>query len=378
MAEHHLPYLWMLLGAAAFAVMAVLTSALREVFAWQWIAAARSGLAMLFAAILVIAGGGTFLILRPVTLWWRSVAGSISLLCGFYAMTHYDVSVVLTLTNMYPLWVAVLSWPLLGIVPSGDTWLAALVGVIGVAVLASDQPSAASHVADASPMGALHLATGSGAVTAKTTFSTLPIGVAAISAFTSALALLGLHRLRGLDHRAVVVHFSATAFLFCLGAAWLLPQEPLQTHVTRNWISWGLLLAVGLSATIGQLLLTKAFAYGDPGRVSVVGLSQICFAMVIEALWHDRVYSGQTLLGMALVLLPTAWVMWRGSTQGTPPSEVVQRTSLPERQVTPAWGSTASTPGSGAELASAAAPSGYREPEAPTPASGPSGGLFTP
>jgi hypothetical protein len=41
-----------------------------------------------------------------------SIAGSISLVCGFYAMTHYPVSEVLTLTNMFPLWVAVLSLPL--------------------------------------------------------------------------------------------------------------------------------------------------------------------------------------------------------------------------------------------------------------------------
>ena len=60
----------------------------------------------------------------------RSLAGSVSLLCGFYAMTHYDVSVVLTLTNMYPLWVAVLSWPLMGELPSTDTWIAAVVGVL--------------------------------------------------------------------------------------------------------------------------------------------------------------------------------------------------------------------------------------------------------
>ena len=57
----------------------------------------------------------------------RSIAGSISLVCGFYAMTHYPVSEVLTLTNMFPLWVAVLSLPLLGEWPSFDVWPAVAV-----------------------------------------------------------------------------------------------------------------------------------------------------------------------------------------------------------------------------------------------------------
>ena len=90
-----LPYLWMLLGTFAFAVMAVLINELKEEVPWQWIALARSSLAMVFGAGLVLAAGAKFVFLRPRTIWMRSLAGSISLLCGFYAMTHYDVSVVL-------------------------------------------------------------------------------------------------------------------------------------------------------------------------------------------------------------------------------------------------------------------------------------------
>lgn len=302
----HLPYLWMLCGAAAFAVMAVLTSELRQQFSWPWIAAARSGWAFLFAALLVLLSGSQFLILRPLTLWWRSIAGSISLLCGFYAMTHYDVSVVLTLTNVYPIWVAILSWPMLGVVPSTDTWLAAVLSVAGVAVLASDIPAAdtlsperLSSLRDV--VAAADMPQGFGAHWA--------IGASLVSAFTSAVALLGLHRLRGLDHRAVVVHFSGTAFVFCLVAAAFWPE--VAVHEPHPPLVWGLLFAVGLSATVGQLFLTRAFAYGDPARVSVVGLSQVCFAMLLESAWHHRTYSVRSLLGMAMVILPTAWVMWR-------------------------------------------------------------------
>jgi drug/metabolite transporter (DMT)-like permease len=58
-----------------------------------------------------------------------------------------------------------------------------------------------------------------------------------------------------------------------------------------------------------------AFAAGPPARVSVVGLSQVGFTMLLEmALWH-RSFSGSTLVGIALVIAPTAWTLLRGGLQ---------------------------------------------------------------
>src|SRR6187549_3589529 len=130
-----LPYVWMLLGAASFAVMSILTVSLKDEVDWQWIAIARAGLAMTFAAIMATAAGKPLVFFRPRKLWVRSIAGSISLVGGFYAMTHYPVSEVLTLTNMFPLWVAVLSLPLLGEWPSSDVWPAVLMGIAGVVLI---------------------------------------------------------------------------------------------------------------------------------------------------------------------------------------------------------------------------------------------------
>ena len=43
----------------------------------------------------------------------------------------------MTLTNTFPIWVALLSWPLLGVPPSLSVWLAAGCGVCGVALIQS-------------------------------------------------------------------------------------------------------------------------------------------------------------------------------------------------------------------------------------------------
>ena len=302
-----LPYLWMLLGTFAFAVMAVLINELKEEVPWQWIALARSSLAMVFGAGLVLAAGAKFVFLRPRTIWMRSLAGSISLLCGFYAMTHYDVSVVLTLTNMYPLWVAVLSWPLMGEAPSTDTWIAAVVGVLGVAVLSLGSPPPGS------PVGI-----SVSEVAGTTSYSaTIAILASIVSALMSAVALIGLHKLHAIDSRAVVTHFSFVSTMGCLGAIGVVALT--QTNVaslglpaTATPATLLMLLCVGIAATTGQLFLTKAFTTGSPSRISVIGLAQTAFTMLFQVILHNQRFSATTLAGMALIVAPTAWVLLRG------------------------------------------------------------------
>ena len=48
-----------------------------------------------------------------------------------------------------------------------------------------------------------------------------------------------------------------------------------------------LLLGIGVTASIGQLLLTKAFTGGDPAKVSVIGLTQVLFAFLFDVFQED-------------------------------------------------------------------------------------------
>jgi drug/metabolite transporter (DMT)-like permease len=298
-----LPYLWMLLGAAAFAVMSILTALLKDEVDWQWIAIARAALAMSFAATMAISAGKRLVFSRPRKLWMRSIAGSISLVCGFYAMTHYPVSEVLTLTNMFPLWVALLSLPLLGEWPSLDIWPAVLIGLMGVVLIQQPQVNAATLSA-----------------------GNIAVAAAIVSSFTSAVALIGLHQVREIDPRAVVAHFSGVALICCLLSLLVFPTSH---EWAFGWRTIGLLLAVGVCATIGQLFLTLAFAHGPPARVSVVGLSQVGLVMLMEMAIMGRSFSATTLVGIALVVAPTAWSLVRSATQHRPEEEEVD---LPMRE----------------------------------------------
>ena len=285
------PFLWMLCGSFAFAVMGILAHAAGKHCDWQLVAFFRSGICLVLVAALALVAGVRLVFFRPATLWLRSVAGSLSLVCTFYALPRLPVADVLTLTNMFPIWVALLSWPLLRERPPPGVWLAVGCGVLGVALI--QQP---------------HFAEGN--------FATL---LALGSSLSTALAMIGLHRLKGIDPRAVVVHFSGVSLIFIAGAYLLVDGDGLPLREV-DAATLGLLIGVGVAATVGQLFLTLAFTAGPPARVSVIGLSQVVFAMIFDVAFLGRTLEPLALAGMALVLLPVGWLMVRHA----PPDEVVE------------------------------------------------------
>jgi drug/metabolite transporter (DMT)-like permease len=275
------PYVWMLLGSLAIAVMATCAHALAERCHWELVATVRAGLALVLATALAGHAGARLVVWRPRILWVRSIAGTGSLLCMFYALPRLPPADVLTLLSMFPIWVALLSWPLEGRAPARDAWIAIGVGLLGVVLLA--QP----HFSQARPLAAL---------------------AALAASVSTAVAMLGLHRLQAIDPRAVVAHFSGVSFVACLA---VLAIDPASTWETSHFdaATLALLGGVGLFATIGQLFLTMAFAAGPPARVSVVALSQVGFAMIFDALVWRHQFGPWSLAGMALIMAPTAWLL---------------------------------------------------------------------
>jgi drug/metabolite transporter (DMT)-like permease len=270
----------MLSGSLSFAVMSALAHAAGDYCDWRLVALVRSGLCVVLVGAWAMAGGVSLVLFRPGVLWLRSLAGSLSLVCTFYALPRLPISDVLTVTNVFPVWVALLSWPLLGERPGWHVLVAVACGVIGVALI--QQP---------------HFAEGN--------FASL---VALASSVSTALAMIGLHRLKGIDPRAIVVHFSAVSMLFVLATFVLFDGDPDKLHIVDARAAL-VLAGVGLAASVGQVFLTKAFAAGPPARISVVGLSQVMFAMLLDLALLKRDVNVVSLAGAALVLAPSAWLM---------------------------------------------------------------------
>lgn len=286
-------YLWMLLSAVSFAAMGALAHAVRDEADWQIIALARVVVTLIVYAAAAGLTGVRLHVWRPKHLWLRSIAGSVSMLCIFYALVHIPVSITLTLAHLYPLWVALLSWPLLRQIPTKGVWLAAAMGFAGVALIEQPQLAAGNYAS-----------------------------LAALAAsFTAALAAIALHRLRGVPVPAIVVHFSVVGLICLLPAFFLFDAGP-GPRVVWNGRSSLLLLGVGMSAVVGQLSLTLAFTLGRPDRVAIVGLTQVGFAMLFDVLIWNHAFDALSATGIILVVAPTAWVM-RAGPEAIPAAERV-------------------------------------------------------
>jgi drug/metabolite transporter (DMT)-like permease len=282
-------YLFMLLGSLAFASMGAFSHLAGERCDWHLVAFARASVAFLLTLTLSLATGVRLVLLRPALLWMRSFAGSVGVLFAFYALTHLPISTSITLSNTVPLWVTLLAWPVLGHRPRASVWAAVAAGLAGIVLI--QRPEAVGD--------------------------RLAAAMALANAFSTTVSMLGLNRLGGVDARAVVTHFSGVATVVTL-VFLLAAGGRIDYAVLRDAKTLALLFGVGLSATVGQLAMTKAFALGHPARVSVVGLMQIVFALAFDLLFWRRHFGPPVVLGIALVVAPSAWLMLRNPLRRQP------------------------------------------------------------
>jgi len=275
-------YVWMIGAMLAFASMGALAHGLREQCGWEIIALARSVVILGLSGFLVLVGGVKLRFWQPSILWIRSIAGTVSMLCVFFSFTRLPIAIVVTLLNFAPVWVAILSWPLLKQAVGKGVWLAVLVGLAGVVLIQRPQ-----------------LAQGNFAIL-----------VPLVASFFVAIVMISLHRLQHIDHRAIVFHFSVVSLAGCVAAV-LVSGFTTSSQVSLEPMVWYMLVGVGLASTTGQLLLTTAFASGPPAKLSVVGLTQVGFAMMYDVFLWGHKFDLLSILGIVLVVAPTAWLLFK-------------------------------------------------------------------
>jgi drug/metabolite transporter (DMT)-like permease len=270
--------LWMLVGAVLFATMGAGAHALGTRCDWLLVALARSSVMFLVMAGWARVSGVRLVVWRPATLWQRSLAGSVSLVCNFYVLAKLPVSEALTISNTFPLWIVVLTALQIRHLPPVAEVLGVVCGLAGVLLI--ERPD----------LGGDRLA----------------VGLALAGSFWTALALLGLHRLREIDTRAVVAHFAGVSSLVALVG--LLMRPSVLGAELFEPATLALLGVVVVTGTAGQYCLTRAYTGGSPARMAVVGLSQVVFALGFDMVIWGRSLTPLMLVGFVLVLGPSAWL----------------------------------------------------------------------
>jgi drug/metabolite transporter (DMT)-like permease len=243
---------------------------------WAEIAAARFFIGAVVAVGLATAQGTSLRVTdRPGT-WRRSIFGTLAAIGSFYALSSTQIGLgdAATLGATAPIFVALLSGPLLGERVGRHLWLAVALAFTGIVALLRPSFEVAAPVAL----------------------------VATVGAFFYALGMIWLRKIGpGETHEAVVLHFSLTACASMVALAlpsWTWPD-----------LESGLyLLGAGLGGGGAQLAMTRAYSLHRAAPVTALANLGIVFTYLLALPVFPGRPTGWQVAGSLLVITATVLV----------------------------------------------------------------------
>jgi len=134
-------------------------------------------------------------------------------------------------------------------------------------------------------------------------------------AIGTAIAMIGLHRLSAVRPELVVMHFSAVSTILALGL--FLFSMNRKYVVLQDERTLLILASIGVAGTLGQLTMTRAFRNGNPGKISIVGLMQILFVILLDLLFWQRSPDVPLIIGTTLVIGSCTWIIFKNRNHDT-------------------------------------------------------------
>lgn len=262
----------MLVAGTFFAIMGVLVKIGAYKFSSAELVFYRSFFGLM--AIIVLARIRRWPLATPIPgkQMSRGILGFTSLLLFFYAIAALPLATAVTLNYTSPLFMAMLTPFFLHERPRKLLIGAIILGFIGVTLLLKPSLHADELIA-----GALGLLSG-------------------VLAGVVYLNVIQLGRAGEPDWRTV---FYFTLICTIGGGLWML----LHHFSPLAWQDLPLLLSIGVSATIAQLAMTRAYSTGDPLVVGSLAYSTVIFASLWGILLWQEILSLTSWLGVALIIL---------------------------------------------------------------------------
>jgi len=237
---------------------------------WQEVCASRFLVGALTAYVVARARGNSLRITQQREAWLRSGFGTLSAAGTFYVFARPSLAIgdAATLFATAPIFVALLSAPLLGErVPRGLVG-GLLLGFAGIALVAQPSFSTAGRL----------------------------VAIGAGTAVSSAMAMVWLRRIGPNESsEAIVLHFA------CVGlAVMVLASIPVwHTPTAAQAVVLGV---TGLCAGLAQIAMTRAYGLDRAARVSALGYSGVVFTRVLGVPAFGEVPDALQALGSLLVI----------------------------------------------------------------------------
>jgi drug/metabolite transporter (DMT)-like permease len=275
--------LFMLLASLSFAVMGGFAKVVSQVLPSVEVTFFRNIFGVVLVGIAIYrvplkqTGGKPFLLL------FRGSMGFAALLAYFYIMAYIPLGEAVTYNKTSPIFVAIFAYLFLNEKLHKSALLAIIIGFVGIVLVAQPQGG---------------------------TFDKYDI-LGIFSGIGAALAYTSIRELRRYyDTRAIVMSFMGVGTVAPLILMLVTPYVNVSddfdwmfaAFVMPEGVQWGYVTAVGIFATISQLLMTKAYELTKAGIVGTISYSNIVFAVVIGIMLGDPIPDIWTVLGIILVI----------------------------------------------------------------------------
>ncbi|KAF4951895.1 hypothetical protein FSARC_12788 [Fusarium sarcochroum] len=241
----------------------------------------------------------------------RGMAGSAGLFGLYYSLSYLDISDATVITFLVPTLTAFISWVALREPFTVNEAAAGLVAFTGVLFVA--------RPAFLFPHGERLFDVNGGILPpAKATPRERAIAIMC-SIFGSVAAATAYATIRVIGKRAhSLVSVNYFAMLATVSSFLIITIHPdLQFEVPRSVAEWILLLSIGVSGFLLQLLLTEGLQREKAGRATNLIYVQMVFALIIERIVWGTTPPAASFIGSALIIGSAIWV----SLQKKAPSE---------------------------------------------------------
>jgi drug/metabolite transporter (DMT)-like permease len=219
---------------------------------------------------------------KPLLLFFRGVIGFLALLMYFYNIASISLAEALTFSKTAPIFTAIFAYIFIKENLSIKGWCGIFVGFIGILFI--------THF--------------TGNNLSKTDWLGILSGIGAGLAYTSIRELKHYY-----DTRAIVLSFMlvgtiAPIILMILGEFIVIDNFDfmIAKFVIPSGIAWFYILGLGVTATLSQLYMTKAYMLAKGGIVGTISYTTILFSIIVGVMLGDNLPDIFIVFGIVLIV----------------------------------------------------------------------------
>ncbi len=222
---------------------------------------------LFFLPLVLLKGTGPLKTGRLKSHMWRTTYGLAAMYCFFYAIAHLPLADAMLFTYSAPVFTPLLAWWLLKEPLTKRMLVTTAIGLVGVLLVAKPSEALLDNQA--------------------------LVGLAA--SILAAFAFVSIREMSDTEPAfRIVFYFSLfSALISAVPLTWA--WQPLSQH------QLGLLLVIGLLATVSQIVMSKAYSLAPPGLIGPFAYLAIVFAGIIAWLRWGEMPDAASLVGATLI-----------------------------------------------------------------------------